>query len=879
MSMLDRIQRLAAEIKRRRVLEVVAVYGGLSFAFLEGYGIVAGNLGVGRSLELPLTLLFLFGLPVVVACGWIFDVDARGRVRRTPESADLDAGDDRPAVPRRRRWRLRTAAFATAILLVASTWYTTKMIEAGSLSDPRGSYVVLPIRTPGSAPEDRRAAQEAARRLTRQLQGWENVSVVEDFVVEGMLARSGLADGEVPTLAEALDMAAEQDVGTLVGLSTDIRDGRADLQAALYDVGGRELLGPSLLESGAPDSVDGLVTPIAQHVLQLRAQGVSPAQLRGESPNTAAHAAFSAGLDALHDWRLAEAESRFREAIRIDSLFASAHHKLALTLYWSTVRDAHRIVVEGPEIARLSRRAVRLADLRVVRPGFRAHFEAFAAFWAGEYDEARARYRALLARDPHDLDAWLLLGSVEFYDPSLARVSPLRVLPRRNLNVARRAFERAVELAPEWQVSYGLLTDIDDALLAAALHGSCPAFAPPGEKPRPMFDLTGVGEMAAFCPVAEDSIVWLRPEQLDAERRRRAVTAALSLAGRTRELLERWARVYPDQARPHEELADWFERRRGLLGCRADPEEVDRHTQRLFREVERSVALRPDAAPSDLASLAVLHLATGDVRKARATLMAALDRVPAGAPAPRAATNLLLAFGEPERALRLTEPLWSQDTYAIRDPDGGGVLDLGDIAAPMARLRHFGAAGKSAEAGRALAALLEHLDSAEFSDRQAAFAQRVLLGMGAEAALALDAKSRSRWFRGWEDAGLEVPLVWRGFLASDGAASSTAAFRAAALLDSAVVRIEADTAARPVDYYLTGLLALRTGRPGRAVRLLDRLESCPLEFRGLEPAWGLRTLAMRHLADALESIGDTARARDARARFAALRPDADRGEH
>lgn len=879
MRLLVPFRKFLAELKRRRVLEVVAIYGGLSFALLQSADIVVDSLGISPTLLTALTLLVLFGFPVAVAFGWVYDIDSRGRLHRTPklEPAELptDAAADEEA-PRSLGWPVRVGGIAAAILLVSVSWITAGRIQRAEASpDPRGSYLVSPISARFQTPEDLEAASRAVRILTRQLRGWDNVRTVQSFALEGMLLRLGIEESEVPTLEQAFEMAEEQGVGTVIAVSVERQGEDLALEAVMFDVSTRREVGEAILQTGSALDLGGLVEPVAENILRLRNQTASFDELRSESRNPAAHQDFEAGLDALHDWRLEAAEVLFREAIQKDSLFAIAHHYLALALYWQTSRDPHRILDVGPEIARYTQAANRLAESRNSRPGFRAHMQAFGAFWRGDYEGARQGYREILDKNRSDTEAWLLLGSVEFNDPMLREVAPDSLVPRRNLNIARKAFETAAELSPDWQISYGHLFSIDRQVAGATLFLRCPAFERPGTPTPSMFEQVQAGDQVAFCPFVDDSVIWVKPSDIDAERRRRAIDDVEQLTARSRNLLENWTQIHPEQARPHDELASWLAWRRSTLGCKAEPTEVRDLTTAILVERTASLAIRSDTTREDLIRHAVLLLATEDIAGAESLMERALDELPTGSAVAGETVNLYLALGMTRRALEIAEPIWSTRTWAIRDPDGSGNLSLGDIARPISELQMYGATGLDPHIQLAFEALFEEWDQRGYTENQSVHVRRLALRQGGIGpALAMLPGVRSRWFEGWEEAGVVIPTVWKGFLAVDAATDTQKGMvEVDSLLDAVLQGLEQANPTILRSHYLAARLAQLAGRHGDAIEQLHRVEACPLSLQDLSVDWGLRTLGRLHRARSYFALADTILGREALAGYSALRAD------
>jgi len=877
MPVMDVFRRFVAELKRRRVLEVVAIYAGLSFGLLQGADIVVDALRLPPALLTLLTVLVLLGFPVVLVIGWTYDLDMKGRLSRTPSvevereelSREGEGQSPGQASPGEASWRRGVVIFASLVVLVSASWLTVSWIltedVAGAMLEPSGSYVVVPFHARSQTEDSRIAAVRAARSLTRQLNGWDSVRVVQSVALDGLMSRLGLDEDAAPSLEQAFEMAEKLRAGTLVGLAVEATGGEASLEAVLYDVDRRRQIGRPVVLHGFVTDLAELVAPVAQDILELRHQSVSVDDLRSESRNPRAHQAFEDGLDALHDWRLEAAENHFRSSIREDAAFASAHHYLALALYWQASRDPSRILEVGPEIARATQSASRLASSGSVRPGLRPHIDAFRAFWSGDYATARRMYGDIVAKTPSDTEAWLLLGTVEYKDPVLREISPDSLVPRRNLNVARRAFESAARLSPDWQISYGLLFEMDRMLASAALNIRCLAFERPDAPFRSPFEPGDPENIAprAYCPVVEDSITWISAAEMTSERQRAAIDNVERLTAESRRLLESWTSIHPDQPRPHDELADWLAWRRATLGCKADSAVVRQLTSDILVERSTSLLLRADTTREDLIRLAVLNLALDEVGAATSLVDRALRDLPPGAPVPDEAANVFLALGLPGRAFEITRPMWSTIRLAIRDPEGDAPLSMGDISRPITRLRLYGAT--SLTTGPDLAGAFDDLFGEwarrGYSPVQAAHIRRHALSQDVGPALALDARARARWFEDWETAGLEIPAVWRAFLGSDSA------------LDEALGELRDQKFTRLDDHYLVAVLLADAGRHQEAIDQFRLLEACPLVLDAQSVGWGLRTLGRWHLAQSYFAVGDSTRAREALARYTALRAD------
>lgn len=82
----QRVRRFLAELKRRKVYRVAAVYAGVAFVTLQAARLIFPSLAVPGWVFDTLVVLALFGFPIAVVLAWAFE--------RTPEGVRRTAGSD-----------------------------------------------------------------------------------------------------------------------------------------------------------------------------------------------------------------------------------------------------------------------------------------------------------------------------------------------------------------------------------------------------------------------------------------------------------------------------------------------------------------------------------------------------------------------------------------------------------------------------------------------------------------------------------------------------------------------------------------------------------------------------------------------------------------
>ncbi|MEN8377031.1 MAG: tetratricopeptide repeat protein [Gemmatimonadota bacterium] len=114
-------QQLFAELKRRRVFRVMAVYGVVGFVVLQIVDLAVPALLLPEWTYRFVALILLLGLPVAVVLAWALEVTPDG-VRRTGEAAPGELAEI-IAAPASKRWPSGVLALLGIVALVGSGWW------------------------------------------------------------------------------------------------------------------------------------------------------------------------------------------------------------------------------------------------------------------------------------------------------------------------------------------------------------------------------------------------------------------------------------------------------------------------------------------------------------------------------------------------------------------------------------------------------------------------------------------------------------------------------------------------------------------------------------------------------------------------------------
>ena len=123
-------QKFFAELKRRRVFRVMAVYGGVGFVIIQIAELIVPALLLPEWTYRFITLLLLLGFPIAVILAWAFEVTPEG-VKRT-ENASPGELTQIIQAPASKRWPAGLLALAGMAALLWGAWYVGRQSASGS---------------------------------------------------------------------------------------------------------------------------------------------------------------------------------------------------------------------------------------------------------------------------------------------------------------------------------------------------------------------------------------------------------------------------------------------------------------------------------------------------------------------------------------------------------------------------------------------------------------------------------------------------------------------------------------------------------------------------------------------------------------------------
>jgi TolB-like protein/Tfp pilus assembly protein PilF len=204
-------QRFFAELKRRRVFRVMAVYGVVGFVLLQLVDLAVPALLLPEWTYRLVALFLLLGFPVAIVFAWALEMTPEG-VRRTVEAAPGELTEI-IAAPASKRWPAGVLALAGMTALLAGVWYVGRQSAPAAALDPAiadaaagvssASIAVLPFVNMSSDPEQEFFSDGISEELLNLL------AKIPELQVAARTSSFSFKDQnlEIPEIAERLKVA------------------------------------------------------------------------------------------------------------------------------------------------------------------------------------------------------------------------------------------------------------------------------------------------------------------------------------------------------------------------------------------------------------------------------------------------------------------------------------------------------------------------------------------------------------------------------------------------------------------------------------------------------------------------------------------------
>ena len=338
-------QQFFAELKRRRVFRVMAVYGVIGFGIIEAAEAIFPRVALPDWTVTLVVWLTLFGFPIAVLLAWAFE-STPGGMKRTEDAAPGEISEIL-AQPAPRRWLPGLLALAGFGALVAGVWFVGQRLSTGSDSVATGTAPGQVTLALTDLSDDRRpsiAVLPFVNMSADEDQEYFSDGITEEIV--NVLAKLPELRVAARTSAFAfkgrqLDLRIVGDslgVGFLIEGSVRKAGDQIRITAQLIDAeNGSHMWSESYNEELTAENVFQIQTEISEAIaeeLKVPLGIDDPSKLVTPTTDIEAYDLYLAGRARMRERSVAlrEANQLFRAAIARDSMWAPAWAGLAESL-------------------------------------------------------------------------------------------------------------------------------------------------------------------------------------------------------------------------------------------------------------------------------------------------------------------------------------------------------------------------------------------------------------------------------------------------------------------------------------------------------------------------------------------------------------------
>ena len=418
------LPRLFAELKRRKVFRVMAVYGATAFVVLQVADLAFPLLGLPDWTVRLVLVLSMLGLPIAMVLAWAFDQTPNGLVR-TEEASESEI-EEIVSAPARQRWPAGLLAVVGIVLLFGGGWWIGRQGSPGGESNPAPVEGAERIRSIAVLPFTTRAAgaDEEAEIFSDGMHDdlLTQLSKIGSLKVISRTSVMSYRDDPKPMP----EIGAELGVETVLEGSVDRVGGRVRINMQLIDAETDEhLWGETYDKELTTANLFAIRSDLVKQVAAALEATLSPeVEARIEAQPTEDLEAYNLYTRGRYFWNkrtrdgIETAIEYFRQAIERDSSYAMAYAGIA---------DSYSLLANYNHMPRDE--ALPLARIAAER--------------ALELDEDLAEAHTALAYADAGTNEWVFNSAALYYGADPAR-----------LEVAESRYKRAIALNPSYATAH-----------------------------------------------------------------------------------------------------------------------------------------------------------------------------------------------------------------------------------------------------------------------------------------------------------------------------------------------------------------------------------------------------------------------------------------
>jgi len=328
----NKLSQFWQELKRRKVIKVIAMYAGVAYILIELAGNVTEPLHLPEWIPTFVILLLVIGFPITIILSWIFDVTPEG-IKKT-ESIEEVAEQKSAPIPTKRGLKKSDVIIAVLFVVVCILLYPRvfKTDKFKNIRDEDGkiSIAVMPFQNMTNDTLWDVWQMGIQNELITYLSRSEELSVRQLLTMNDILMQTGELNAASFTPAMASDISSKLEANSFIIGSIKTSADIVRINAHLIDTYSKETYKTFQIDGNREDDLFAMTDSLSWlirnflEISELKKELVADFNRWATTTSVEALQLYIQGVNAFSRTDFAAAVDHFNSALKIDSNFVMA---------------------------------------------------------------------------------------------------------------------------------------------------------------------------------------------------------------------------------------------------------------------------------------------------------------------------------------------------------------------------------------------------------------------------------------------------------------------------------------------------------------------------------------------------------------------------
>ncbi len=341
---MNNINQLWAELKRRKVFRVLAMYAATAFIILEASDIMLPRLGLPDWTVTFVVILIIIGFPITAIVSWIFDITPEGLMKTVPLNEEKKTENQVQAEPRRGLINANniviTILIAVVVILAYPKLFNTNNSQVDAVLKKNNLIAVLPFMNNTGDDSQDHWEYGISELLISSLSSSKELTVIDNQTISDVIENVETVQTASIGPDIAKQVASKIQVKSYIYGNYLLAGSTFRINLKLIDTESNNVLKTEYVE-GEVDSIFSMVGSLANTIrnyLEIAVIGEGTPFETEDYVTTSSPEAYMYFIKGLEDfWSGRGPIVKFRKAVEIDSTFASAY--FFVSIYLSSIES------------------------------------------------------------------------------------------------------------------------------------------------------------------------------------------------------------------------------------------------------------------------------------------------------------------------------------------------------------------------------------------------------------------------------------------------------------------------------------------------------------------------------------------------------------